>query len=199
MHAVLFQHFGQRRIALIDASQLAVGAVPSHLLEWRCGKMSLSRPCFVECVLHSFMSAEALRRRRRPSTLWFAVFCQCTLESVFLMVCFTKVCPRLVIAWWSCVRSDVHKAPTSGVQPLADPLCRTEKNAIMSTLVTRFMAYAHGEGRDNVAGAPRWSRTACVANHRCCCICQERAVTRRLWRRSTYARGVLVKRNGVHN
>ena len=42
MHAVLFQHFGQRRTALIDASQFAVGAVPSHLLEWRCGKMSLS-------------------------------------------------------------------------------------------------------------------------------------------------------------
>ena len=42
MLAVLFQHFGQRRIALIDASQFAVGAFPLHLLEWRCGKMSLS-------------------------------------------------------------------------------------------------------------------------------------------------------------
>ena len=42
MHAVLFQHFGQRRTALIDASPFAVGVVPLHLLEWRCGKMSLS-------------------------------------------------------------------------------------------------------------------------------------------------------------
>ena len=33
MLAVLFQHFGLRRIALIDASQFAVGAVPAHLLE----------------------------------------------------------------------------------------------------------------------------------------------------------------------